>query len=81
MRRGCMSLGEIKCDICRRDIPYPERYLVIDEKDGVEVERGQSVRYCIQCALEKGYAHYKEEKGEKTLTFFTETDISGETQV
>jgi hypothetical protein len=39
------------------------------------------VRYCVQCALEKGYAHYKEEKGEKTLTFFAEADIHGEPQV
>ena len=38
MRRGCISLGEVKCDICRRTIPYPERYLVVDEEDGVEVE-------------------------------------------
>lgn len=72
MRRGCISLGEICCDQCQRTIPYPERYLVIDEKDGVESEEGESRRYCIQCSLKKGYAHYKEEKGERVLTFFGE---------
>ena len=77
MRRGCISLGEVKCDVCQRAIPYPERYLATDEEDGVEVEKGKTVRYCIKCALEKGYARYKEEKGEKILTFFSEPDIRG----
>ena len=76
MRRGCISLGEVKCDICQRKIPYPERYLAIDKEDGVEVEKGVTVRYCFQCALENGYAHYKDDKGEKILTFFSESDIS-----
>ncbi len=76
MRRGCISLGEVKCDVCQRIIPYPERYLATDEEDGVEVAKGKTVRYCVQCALEKGYAHYKDEKGEKILTFFQEPDIS-----
>ena len=52
MRRGCMSLGEVKCDICQRTIPYPERYLVVDEEGGVEVETGEAVHYCIECALQ-----------------------------
>jgi ribosomal protein S26 len=73
-----MSLGEVRCDICQRTIPYPERYLVVDEKDGVEVEKGETVHYCINCALEKGYAYYKEEKGERILTFFPEPDIGGQ---
>jgi hypothetical protein len=75
MRRGCISLGEVACDICQRTILYPERYLVIDEQDGVEAEEGESVRYCTECALKKGYAHYKEMKGEMVLTFFPETDV------
>jgi len=78
MRRGCISLGEVKCDICGRTIPYPERYLAIDEENGVEVEKGATVHYCTKCALEKGYAHYKEMKGEMVLTFFKELDISQE---
>lgn len=76
MRRGCISLGEVQCDACQRAIPYPERYLAIDEKDGVEVEKGNTVRYCVQCALKKGYARYKEMKGEMVLTFFPEPDVS-----
>ena len=77
MRRGCMSLGEVRCDICQRTIPYPERYLVVDEKDGVEVEKGETVHYCVNCALEKGYAYYKEDKGVRVLTFLPEPEIGG----
>lgn len=72
MRRGCISLGEVHCDECSRPIPYPDRYLAVDEKDGVEDEEGETRRYCAECAIKKGYAHYKEEKGEKVLTFFEE---------
>ena len=70
MRRGCISLGEVKCDECQCLIPHPERYLEIEEKDGVENEEGETRRYCVDCALKKNYAHYKEEKGETILTFF-----------
>ena len=76
MRRGCMSLGEVKCNICQSTIPYPERYLVVDEEGGVEVEKGEKAHYCVECALQKGYAHYKEDKGERILTFFPEPDIA-----
>ncbi|TFG46315.1 MAG: hypothetical protein E4H31_01530 [Dehalococcoidia bacterium] len=69
MRRGCISQGSIKCDICGRDIDYPERYLVVDEKDGEEVVKGDQIRYCVECALAKNYAHYREDKGGRTLTF------------
>lgn len=72
MRRGCISLGEVNCDECQRLILYPERYLAIDEEDGVEVDNGKTARYCVDCCLQKGYAHYKIEKGEETLTFFPE---------
>ena len=70
MRRGCVSSVEITCDECHRTIPHPERYLAIAEKDGVEDEEGETSRYCVECCLEKGYAHYKIEKGEQILTFF-----------
>ena len=70
MRRGCISLGEVQCDECQRIIPHPERYLAVDEKNGVEDEEGETRRYCVACALKKDYAHYKEEKGEQILTFF-----------
>ena len=72
MRRGCISLGEVKCDECQRTIPYPERYLAINEKNGVEDEEGETARYCVECCLKKSYAHYKLEKGEQVLTFFKE---------
>ena len=78
MRRGCISLGEVQCGICQRTIPHPERYLVVDEKDGVEVEKGESVCYCVECAIKKGYAHYREMKRRMVLTFFAEPDISQE---
>lgn len=70
MRRGCISLGELKCDGCEKPIPYPDRYLAIDEKDGQEDDDGDTKRYCVDCAVKKGYAHYKDEKGERVLTFF-----------
>ena len=72
MRRGCISLGEVQCDDCHRVIPYLEPYLAVDEKDGVEVEKGETSRYCVDCCLKKGYARYRTEKGEQVLTFFPE---------
>ena len=72
MRRGCVSLGEVKCDECHNTIPNPERYLAIEEENGVEVEEGETFRYCVECSLKKGYAHYKDEKGDRVLTFFEE---------
>ena len=69
MRRGCISLGEIQCDGCHRQIPHSERYLVLEEGD-VEGEERKIANYCVECALEKGYAGYKEEKDERILTFF-----------
>jgi len=70
MRRGCISLGEIQCDECHRIIPHSERFLAIEEEDGVEVEKGKTAHYCVECALQKGFAYYKEERGERILTFF-----------
>ena len=75
MRRGCISMGNVRCDQCGRDIPYPQRYLVLDEENGIEVENGHPVRYCVECALQKGYAHYKKEKGEEILTFLPEPEV------
>ena len=67
MRRGCISLGDVRCDECQRIIPYSERYLAIEETEGV------ILRLCVDCTLNKGYARHKEEKkGEEVLTFFTE---------
>ena len=72
MRRGCISLGYVQCDGCHQTIPYPERYLAVDEEDGVEVEKGTTMHYCVDCCLKKDYAHYKIEKGESILTFLPE---------
>jgi hypothetical protein len=72
MRRGCISLGEVVCDSCKKVIPYPDRYLAIDEKGGKEDAEGETRRYCVPCAIKKKYAHYKVEKGEQILTFFEE---------
>ena len=64
MRRGCISLGDIQCDGCHRIIPYGERYLAIEQDDG------SALRYCVDCCLNQGYAHYEVEKGDQVLTFF-----------
>jgi hypothetical protein len=47
-----------------------ERYLVVEEENGVEVEKGKPVVYCVDCAKQKDYATVKDEKGEKILSFF-----------
>ena len=65
MRSGCISLGDIQCDGCHRTIPHSERYLVVEETEGV------ILRLCVDCCLNRGYARYKVEKGEPVLTFFT----------
>jgi RNase P subunit RPR2 len=70
MRRGCISLGEINCDKCHRPIPHGERYLAVEEERGKEAESGKTTRYCMDCALKKGYASYRQEKDEKILTIF-----------
>ncbi len=64
MRRGCVSLGVVQCDDCHRIIPYPERYLIVEQTEG------DALRLCIDCCLKKGYADYKQEKGERVVTFF-----------
>ena len=70
MRRGCISLGQTPCDQCHRILQHSERFLAIDEEDGVEVDEGKIAHYCVECALQKGYAHYNEEKDGRILTFF-----------
>ena len=66
MRCGCISLGYIQCDGCHRIIPYLERYLIAEDTEGV------ILHLCIDCSLKKGYASYKQDKGEGVLTFFVE---------
>ena len=68
MRRGCIALGKVQCDVCHRFLDYGERYLMVDDKEGREQ------RLCVDCSLSQGYASYKtgkrEEEGEGVLTFF-----------
>jgi hypothetical protein len=66
MHRGCISLGDVRCDGCHRMVRYLERYLVIEEAEG------DVLRLCLDCALKRGYAHPETEKGEEVMTFFPE---------
>ena len=72
MRQGCISLGEVQCDGCQRIITYLERYLTISEENDAKIENGKILRYCLNCCLERGFAHYRDERDEKILTFFPE---------
>jgi len=73
LRRGCISQGNILCDNCNQTIPYAGRYLTVEEKGSKETaEGGETKDYCVKCCLEKKYAEYREEKGERILTFFYE---------
>ncbi len=76
MRRGCISFGETKCDGCQRVVPYAERYVILEGDDEPGIGDRKKVRYCTKCAMQKGYAHHKEEKGEKVLTLFPSPDAS-----
>ena len=76
MRQGCISLGKVKCDGCEYIVPYAERYLIVQEEDGAEVESGTKLCYCVDCSLARGYAKYREEKGERVLTFFPDEPVS-----
>lgn len=69
MRRGCIAIGDVRCDGCGRLIKHPGSYLAVDEENGVEGEEGKTLHYCVNCCLEKGYAQYRLEKGERVLTF------------
>ncbi len=74
MRIGNISHGKIKCDNCGRVVGYAERYLIITEKDGAEsTEKGaETRRYCVECAMKKGYGSQRVEKGDTVTTFFEE---------
>lgn len=66
MHRGCISLGNVRCDDCNCIIPHSGLYLIVEEE-------GDERCLCQECSLEKGYARYREEKGERILTFFTDS--------
>lgn len=65
MNRGCIAIGEIKCDGCQRLIEHGQRYLLLERSEG------EKSRFCVDCCLSKGYAAYVKEKGERVLTFFS----------
>lgn len=63
MIRGCIVIGELECDGCHRVMEHGEQYLLMEEDK-------KKTHLCTQCALDRGYARYVKEKGEKVLTFF-----------
>lgn len=75
MRKGCVSLGNIQCDGCQRTVAYSERYLAIDDEDDTEAGSGKTTYYCVQCALDRDLAFYRDEKGERILTFFPQSQF------
>lgn len=68
MRRGCISLGNIKCDICQRNILYLERYLSLEES------RGKNQNLCMNCCQERGLLKAESEKSDAETIF----DLSSE---
>ncbi len=67
MKRGCIAISAIKCDLCGANIEHGDRYLIIDSADRVNKKR-----VCTNCCLKKKYAKYFTEKGEKTLSFLVD---------
>lgn len=72
MRRGCIAIGENECSICKGSIGHGNRYLLIENAEDEESKQ----RICINCCLDKKYAVYVVEKGEKVLSFFFSENIS-----
>ena len=68
MRRGCISLGNIKCDECHRTILYPELYLTL------EVARGQNQSICMDCCQKKGLVKSESEGKEEESLFNLSSD-------
>jgi hypothetical protein len=72
MRRGCIAIGETECSICKSNIEHGDRYLLIEDEGDSETKQ----RICINCCLDKNYAAYVVEKGEKVLSFFPSEGVS-----
>ena len=60
MRRGCIAIGETKCNVCNGNIEHGDRYLLIENEEDEEAK----LRICVNCCVEKNYAAYVIEKGE-----------------
>ena len=71
MRRGCIAIGVLTCNMCNRSIEHGERYLLIEKDD----ENADKERICIDCCVNNKMAVNVIEKGEQVLTFFTD-DLS-----
>jgi hypothetical protein len=69
MRRGCVAIGEIKCNNCKRLIEHGERYLLMAGDNDTEESKQ---RICVDCCLKEKYAAYIKEKGEQILSFFAD---------
>lgn len=63
MRRGCISLGNIKCDKCHRIILYPERYLFL------EGAKGKTQSLCMDCCKDDGMIRVGSEKENSEILF------------
>jgi hypothetical protein len=66
MRRGCIAVGLIKCDICGNIIEHGDRYLILDD----DTEPRQ--RVCLSCCEKRNYGRYEIEKGEKIFTLLVD---------
>jgi hypothetical protein len=62
VRRGCISLGNIKCDHCGRLILYPERYLSTEEK-------GKNQILCLNCCEKKNLVKPENDKEGAEMLF------------
>ncbi|MFC2068488.1 hypothetical protein ACFLTP_05730 [Chloroflexota bacterium] len=69
MRRSCIAITDTRCDGCGRIIKHPEPYLIMEDEEG-EINKTNTLYYCVDCSLGRNYAHYKEERGQQVLTFF-----------
>ena len=68
MRRGCIAIGMLKCDVCKSTIEHGERYLLIDDEKGTKGKK----YVCVNCCLKKKMAKQIVEKGEKIVTFLVD---------
>ena len=64
MRRGCIAVGNVKCDACHRVVRHGERYLTLDEED-------VKCRLCVDCCVARGYTSSRLEKGKEVLSFLS----------
>jgi hypothetical protein len=62
VRRGCISLGNIKCNECGRAILYPERYLSMEQE-------GKNILLCMDCCTKKNLVKPENDKEGAELLF------------